>query len=72
MMRTGAFRYLPLSILLLLVLPRPLRAQDAQPDTAVLKIAGATIDVALPGESMKLSRQELLDWVRACARVLVP
>jgi hypothetical protein len=70
MMRTGAFRYLPLSILLLLVLPRPLRAQDAQPDTAVLKIAGATIDVALPGESMKLSRQELLDWVRACANAV--
>jgi hypothetical protein len=44
-----------------------LRAQAPDPDNAVLKVAGATIDVTLPDGPMKLSRQQLLDWVQASA-----
>ncbi|HEX4602709.1 MAG TPA: hypothetical protein VH724_01845 [Candidatus Angelobacter sp.] len=44
-----------------------LRAQQPETDNAVLKVADATIDVALPDGPMKLSRQEILSWVKASA-----
>jgi hypothetical protein len=47
--------------------PKPLPAQESSPDTAVVKVPGATIDVTLPTGPMKLSRDELLDWVKASA-----
>ncbi|HEY2499404.1 MAG TPA: hypothetical protein VGK24_20270 [Candidatus Angelobacter sp.] len=42
-------------------------AQDNAPVTAVLKVSGASIDVTLPDGAMKLSRDELLGWVKASA-----
>ncbi|HEY1529121.1 MAG TPA: hypothetical protein VGH51_23080 [Candidatus Angelobacter sp.] len=54
--------------LALMALPQNiLEAQEAGPDTAVLKVSGATIDVALPDGPMKLSRDEVLGWVKASA-----
>ncbi|HEY2168822.1 MAG TPA: hypothetical protein VGJ30_04300 [Candidatus Angelobacter sp.] len=43
------------------------RSQESGADNAVLKVAGATIDVTLPEEQMKLSRNELLGWVKTSA-----
>jgi hypothetical protein len=64
-------RFRRLSILVLTIalacLPlKTLPAEDA-PDAAVLKVPGAKIDVTLPDGPMKLSRQELLGWVKASA-----
>jgi hypothetical protein len=42
-------------------------SQESGADSAVLKVTGATIDVTLPDGQMKLSRQELLNWVQASA-----
>jgi hypothetical protein len=42
-------------------------AQENGNDTATLKVSGATIDVTLPEGSMKLSREELLGWVKNSA-----
>jgi len=66
-MTAGVLRHLLPAMLLLLVLPAPGCAQENPPETTTLKVGGATIEVTLPGESMKLSRQELLDWVKASA-----
>jgi hypothetical protein len=52
----------------LLALPlKTVPAQESSNDTATLKVPGATIDVTLPDGPMKLSRQELLGWVKTCA-----
>ena len=52
----------------LLVLPvKTFLAQESGSDSATLKVPGATIDVTLPDGLMKLSREELLDWVKASA-----
>jgi hypothetical protein len=45
-------------------------AQDSGADTAVIKIPGTTIDVTLPDGQMKLSREELLGWVKASANTV--
>jgi len=45
-------------------------AQDSGADTAVVKIPGTTIDVTLPDGQMKLSREELLGWVKASANAV--
>lgn len=51
-----------------IVLPlKTLPAQENNPDTATLKVPGATIDVTLPEGPMKLSREELLNWVKNSA-----
>ena len=42
-------------------------AQENTADAATLKIAGATIDVTLPDGPMKLSRDEVLGWVKNSA-----
>jgi len=44
--------------------------QDTGADTAVVKVPGATIDVTLPDGQMKLSREELLGWVKASANTV--
>jgi hypothetical protein len=52
----------------LLALPfKTFPAQESVNDTATLKVPGATIDVTLPEGSMKLSREELLGWVKTSA-----
>jgi hypothetical protein len=47
--------------------PKPLPSQETSPDRAVINVPGATIDVTLPNGPMKLSRDELLGWVKASA-----
>jgi hypothetical protein len=44
-----------------------LYAQDISAKNAVLNVAGAIIDVTLPDGPMKLSRDDLLNWVKASA-----
>jgi hypothetical protein len=57
-----------LVILALLAFPANLLlAQDSGSDHAVVKVSGATIDVTLPDGPMKLSRDDLLNWVKASA-----
>ncbi len=62
------FRSLLSSALLLILLPG--YSQEEQVDTATLKVAGSTIDVTLPGDSMKLSRGDLLGWVHGAANAV--
>ena len=55
-------------VLALLALPlKTVPAQESGNDTATLKVSGATIAVTLPDGTMKLSRQELLGWVKNSA-----
>jgi hypothetical protein len=42
-----------------------LRGQDTPAVPAMIKLPGAKIDVTLPDDPMKLTRQELLGWVKA-------
>jgi hypothetical protein len=56
-----------LSLLLMSLSFPALPGQERDPDTAMLKVPGATIDVTLPDGPMKLSREELLGWVNASA-----
>ncbi|HEX3154267.1 MAG TPA: hypothetical protein VHV32_06550 [Candidatus Angelobacter sp.] len=42
-------------------------AQESSTDSATLKVSGVTIDVTLPEGQMKLSRNELLGWVKTSA-----
>jgi len=58
----------PIAAVAVLALPlKTFPAQESDANTATLKVAGATIDVTLPDNSMKLSHDELLGWVRASA-----
>jgi hypothetical protein len=45
-------------------------AQDSVPETAALNVRGGTIEVTLPSGPMKLSRLELLGWVKASAEAV--
>jgi hypothetical protein len=56
-----------LSLLLMSLSLPALYSQEHAPDTAVLKVPGAKIDVTLPDGPMKLSREDLLAWVKASA-----
>jgi hypothetical protein len=59
---------LSMAAVALLALPlKTLPAQENSADAATLRVSGATIDVTLPDGPMKLSRQELLGWVKASA-----
>ena len=54
------------------LLALPLKTVSAQDngtgnDRATIKISGATIDVTLPEGPMKLTRDDLLGWVKNCA-----
>lgn len=67
------FRHLSLIFLAVVLLAIPLKtlpAQENNPGTATLKVPGATIDVTLPDGQMKLSREELLGWVKASANTV--
>jgi hypothetical protein len=44
-----------------------LSLQGQETDPAVVKLPDATIDVTLPDDTMKLTRQELLGWVKGSA-----
>jgi hypothetical protein len=65
------FRCLSLIVVIaatLLALPlETFPTQESGSDTAILKVSGATIDVTLPDGPMKLSRDEVLDWVKTSA-----
>ena len=61
---------LALSITAFVFMAAPIKtlpAQENSADTATLNVSGATIDVTLPEEQLKLSRNELLGWVKASA-----
>ncbi|HEY2362720.1 MAG TPA: hypothetical protein VGK36_16480 [Candidatus Angelobacter sp.] len=53
------------AVALLALSPKASGVQENNADTTTLKIPGATIDVTLPDGQMKLSREELLGWVKA-------
>lgn len=44
-----------------------LNGQERAPSNVVIRFPGTTIDVTLPDGPMKLSREDLLDWVKASA-----
>src|SRR5215472_3027993 len=70
-MRIGRLGYLILPVLLFLLTPRKAVASDGgDGDTATLKVSGATIDVTLPEDEMKLSHQDLLNWVKGAANAV--
>ena len=52
---------------LLALPPRVFPAQQDNADSATLKVPGVTIDVTLPEGPMKLTRDDLLGWVKASA-----
>ncbi len=53
--------------LFLFLLQPPVQSQQSDSNSAVLKVAGSSIDVTLPDGPMKMSRQELLSWVQTSA-----
>jgi hypothetical protein len=64
------FRCLSLILLIAALLALPLKissAQENNADSTTLKVPGATIDITLPEGQMKLSREELLGWVKTSA-----
>src|ERR1051325_901319 len=69
MVTAGNFTHHLLTVLLLALFTSP-AAQEPASETATLKVAGSTIDVTLPTDSMKLSRSDLLGWVRGAARAV--
>jgi hypothetical protein len=69
-MRGGRLSYFLLPILLALSLPNYSRAENRDPDAVTVRVPGANIDVTLPDESMKLTQQELLGWVKASANAV--
>lgn len=66
-MRFHRLDKLILSLLLISLLVPALRDQERGSDSAVIKVPGATIDVTMPDGPMKLSRDELLGWVKNSA-----
>ncbi len=66
-MRVHRLSQLILPLTFLLLATNALYAQNASAKNAMLKVAGATIDVTLPEGPMKLSRDDLLNWVKASA-----
>lgn len=59
-----------LPVLLALSLVSQVRAQQPDSSNVILKIAGGTLDVTLPDDPMKLSHQDLLNWVKASANAV--
>jgi hypothetical protein len=66
-MRVSRLGQLILPLTFFLFAMSGLSAQDTSAKNAVLKVSGATIDVVLPDGPMKLSRDDLLGWVKASA-----
>src|SRR5260370_26261708 len=58
-----------LLLLVLMTAPFLMSSQAQQPDLqhVVMPVSGGKIEITLPDEPMKLSRQELLDWVKSAA-----
>src|SRR5215475_14335213 len=69
-MRGALSSYLLLAVLISLSLRQHARADERDPDAVTLHVTGATIDVSLPDETMKLKRQDLLNWVKASANAV--
>lgn len=61
------FKKLILPLFIFSMSLQTLHSQEQGSNNAILKVAGATIDVTLPDGPMKMSRQELLGWVLASA-----
>jgi hypothetical protein len=59
-----------LALILALVFARPGVAQSSESPTKTLEVPGGTIDVTLPGETMKPSQQELMSWIQDAARAV--
>src|ERR1700757_1043874 len=66
-MSTGSLSKLFLPAFLSLLLLHPVAAQENDSNSAEMSVGGAKIDITLPDEQMKLSKQELLHWVNASA-----
>lgn len=66
-MRIARLGYLFMLVLLVLSMSGKAAAKDGDAGTATLRVSGSTIDVTLPEEPMKLSRQDLLNWVKGAA-----
>lgn len=56
-----------LLVLVTACLPMSLAAQQPDSQPVIMTVSGGKIEVTLPDEQMKLSHQELLDWVKAAA-----
>jgi hypothetical protein len=65
----GGLTYLLLPILLVGLFQHS-QAQDHDADSVTLQVSGAKIDVTLPGDPMKLTRQQLLGWVQGAANAV--
>ena len=65
----GSLSYLLLPLLLVGLFQHGL-AQDHDPDSVTLQVSDAKIDVTLPGDPMKLTRQQLLGWVQGAANAV--
>jgi hypothetical protein len=58
----------PMAAVVLLAFPLNISStQENNADSSTLKVPGATIDVTLPEGPMKLTRDDLLGWVKASA-----
>ena len=55
------------TVAILALSPGVFPAQQDNSDSATLKVSGVTIDVTLPEGPMKLTRDDLLGWVKASA-----
>jgi len=72
-MRAGSLAYIFRFAILAMTVPGPCfacLAQEREADAAVLRVSGGQISVTLPDEPMKLSRQELLGWVKGAANAV--
>jgi len=69
-MRVADLTRLVLAFLLLSPLSSMPGRAAQEPESASIKIAGSVIDVTLPTDSMKLSRDDLLGWVRGAANAV--
>ena len=48
-------------------LPALRGAQEVSPPAVVMRVAGSEIQITLPDEQLKVSSQDLLEWVRSAA-----
>ena len=65
--RRTSLSFIFVTAALLALPPRVFPAQQDNSNSATLKVPGVTIDVTLPEGPMKLTRDDLLDWVKSSA-----
>ena len=53
------------------VFTRPMEAEESAPHGVVMSVPGGEIDVTLPDQQLKVSSQDLLDWVKSTAGAVV-